>query len=72
MCSEVVVDVPSADLRILRRAEVDPKTGFKHAHIFSLMEEGKSPRPMRFGPRDAGWNSVEIDRRIADRRKERT
>ena len=29
----------------MRRAEVEAKTGFKRAHIYSLMKEGKFPRP---------------------------
>ena len=36
--------------RIMRRAEVErPKTGFKRAHIYSLMKEGKVP------PRPCAW-----------------
>ncbi len=31
-----------ADRRILRRAEVEAKTGFKRAHIYNLMNDGKN------------------------------
>ncbi len=34
---------PAPERRILRRAEVEAKTGFKRAHIYSLMKEGKFP-----------------------------
>ena len=61
----------SGEHRILRRAEVEAKTGFKRAHIYSLMKEGKFPKAMRLGVRAVGWDSVEIDQWIADRLKER-
>ncbi|PMR75294.1 AlpA family transcriptional regulator [Billgrantia endophytica] len=57
--------------RILRRTEVEAKTGFKRAHIYALMKEGKFPQAMRLGVRAVGWDSVEIDQWIADRLKER-
>ena len=57
--------------RILRRAEVEAKTGFKRAHIYSLMKEGKFPKALRLGVRAVGWDSVEIEQWIADRLKER-
>jgi prophage regulatory protein len=60
-----------AERRILRRAEVEAKTGFKRAHIYSLMKEGKFPKALRLGVRAVGWDSTEIDQWIADRLKER-
>ena len=57
--------------RILRRTEVEAKTGFKRAHIYSLMKEGKFPKAMRLGVRAVGWESVEIEQWIADRRNDR-
>ncbi len=38
-----------ADRRILRRAEVEAKTGFKRAHIYNLMKDGKFPKALRLG-----------------------
>ena len=58
--------------RILRRAEVEAKTGFKRAHIYNLMKAGKFPKALRLGVRAVGWDSVEIDQWIADRLQERT
>jgi prophage regulatory protein len=60
-----------ADRRILRRAEVEQKTGFKRAHLYSLMREGKFPKALRLGVRAVGWDSVEVDQWIADRLKDR-
>ena len=62
---------PAAEHRILRRAEVEAKTGFKRAHIYSLMREGKFPKALRLGVRAVGWDSVEIEQWIADRLNER-
>lgn len=57
--------------RILRRTEVEAKTGFKRAHIYSLMREGKFPKAMRLGVRAVGWDSTEIDQWITDRLQDR-
>jgi len=64
--------VISFERRILRRAEVEAKTGFKRAHIYNLMKAGKFPKALRLGVRAVGWDSVEIDQWIADRLQERT
>lgn len=71
MSSQTTVPTAQAEHRILRRAEVEAKTGFKRAHIYSLMKEGKFPKAMRLGVRAVGWDSAEIDQWIADRLKER-
>ena len=57
--------------RILRRAEVEHKTGFKRAHLYNLMKKGQFPRALRLGARAVGWDSVEVDQWIADRLKNR-
>ncbi|MDR6610535.1 AlpA family transcriptional regulator [Pseudomonas synxantha] len=58
--------------RILRRSDVEQKTGFKRAHIYNLMSQGKFPKSIRLGIRAVGWDSVEIDQWIADRLQDRT
>lgn len=57
--------------RILRRAEVEQKTGFKRAHIYTLMREGRFPRALRIGLRAVGWDSLEVEQWIAERLKDR-
>lgn len=57
--------------RILRRAEVEAKTGFKRAHLYALMKDGKFPKAMRLGVRAVGWDSAEVDQWICDRLQER-
>ena len=72
MSSQTTVPAaPAAEHRILRRTEVEAKTGFKRAHIYSLMKEGKLPKALRLGVRAVGWDSVEIEQWIADRLNER-
>jgi prophage regulatory protein len=60
-----------AERRILRRAEVEQKTGFKRAHLYTLMREGRFPKALRLGIRAVGWDSAEIDAWIAERRSHR-
>lgn len=71
MSSQTNDPAAGAEHRILRRAEVEARTGFKRAHLYALMREGKFPRAMRLGVRAVGWDSVEVDQWIADRLKER-
>jgi len=61
----------TAEHRILRRPEVEAKTGFKRAHIYNLMKEGKFPKAMRLGVRAVGWDAAEIDAWIAERLNDR-
>ncbi|CCG37610.1 prophage CP4-57 regulatory family protein [Xanthomonas citri pv. mangiferaeindicae LMG 941] len=51
--------------------EVEAKSGFKRAHIYNLMKAGKFPRALRLGIRAVGWDSLEIEQWIAERRKQR-
>ncbi|WYX26830.1 AlpA family transcriptional regulator [Achromobacter xylosoxidans] len=52
---------------MLRRAEVEARTGFKRAHIYSLIKEGRFPKPVPLGVRAVGWVSTEVDQWINDR-----
>ena len=72
MSSQTTAPAPLVEHRILRRAEVEAKTGFKRAHIYSLMKDGKFPKALRLGVRAVSWDSVEINQWIADRLKERS
>ncbi|WP_323146518.1 AlpA family transcriptional regulator [Pseudomonas marginalis] len=65
--SEPVVETSQLPRYIMRREEVEQKTGFKRAHIYNLMKEGKFPRAKRIGLRAVGWDSLEIEHWIAER-----
>ncbi len=69
--SQKPLPLPPGELRILRREEVEAKTGFKRAHIYNLMKEGKFPKALRLGIRAVGWDSLEVDQWIAERRNQR-
>lgn len=58
---------PSPERHIMRRDEVEQKTGFKRAHIYNLMKEGKFPQAKRIGLRAVGWDSLEIEQWVAER-----
>ncbi|ASV34860.1 AlpA family transcriptional regulator [Pseudomonas reactans] len=57
----------STERHIMRRDEVERKTGFKRAHIYNLMKEGKFPQAKRIGMRAVGWDSEEIEQWIVER-----
>lgn len=71
MSYETLSQTVQTDRRILRRPEVEQRTGFKRAHIYSLMREGKFPKALRLGVRAVGWDSIEVDQWIAERLKDR-
>ncbi|MND36083.1 Prophage CP4-57 regulatory protein (AlpA) [compost metagenome] len=56
-----------AQRRILRRPEVEMRTGFKRAHIYSLMSQGLFPKAVPIGSRAVGWDSIAIERWVEDR-----
>ncbi|MHA6788183.1 AlpA family transcriptional regulator [Pseudomonas bijieensis] len=58
--------------RILRRSDVERKTGIKRAHLYNLMSQGKFPKSIRLGVRAVGWDAAEVDQWIADRLQDRT
>ncbi|WP_454835287.1 AlpA family transcriptional regulator [Pseudomonas lini] len=58
---------PQIERHIMRRDEVEQKTGFKRAHIYNLMKEGKFPHAKRIGLRAVGWDSLEIEQWINER-----
>ncbi len=72
MSSETDSEAHPVEHRNLRRSEVERKTGIKRSHIYALMKKGKFPKTVPLGARAVGWDSVEIEQWLADRRKERT
>lgn len=64
-----IAEAPQLQVKrhIMRRDEVERKTGFKRAHIYNLMKERKFPQAKRIGLRAVGWDSLEIERWISER-----
>ena len=63
--------LPPGERRILRLDEVEVKSGFKRAHIYSLMKKRQFPQALRLGVRAVGWDSTEVDLWISERLKNR-
>lgn len=57
--------------RLIRRHEVENRTGKSRAGIYESMDAGTFPRPVKIGPRAVAWVESEINdwlrQRIADR-----
>lgn len=70
MTDNVSID-PTTDHRVLRRVEVEYKTGLKRAHLYALMNAGRFPKSIPLGKRAVGWDSLEVEQWIAERRAAR-
>ena len=47
--------------RIIRRREVEAKTGLKRSAIYASIAEGKFPKQVSLGPGSVGWVEQEVD-----------
>jgi len=56
---------------ILRRKEVELRTGLSRSTIYERIRLGTFPAPIPLGPRSVGWVEEEIDAFLADRIAER-
>lgn len=59
------------DDAILRRREVEKRTGLCRSAIYNGIAQGTFPKPIRIGPRSSGWVASEISAWIAERVRER-
>ncbi|MCG7373256.1 AlpA family transcriptional regulator [Pseudomonas luteola] len=57
--------------RLLRRREVEQKTGKSRAAIYEAIRLGTFPEPVAIGTNSVAWLEAEIDQWIADRLAER-
>ena len=46
---------------MLRRAEVQRRTGLSRTTIYRMIGEGTFPRPVKLGKRSVGWREAEIE-----------
>ena len=58
-------------MRILRKPEVEEKTGLSGQTIWRKERAGQFPRRIMLGPNSVGWLEAEIDEWIAARVAER-
>jgi prophage regulatory protein len=47
--------------RVLRRKDVEKRTGLSRSTIYLFMKGGCFPRPINLGPRSVGWLENEIE-----------
>lgn len=48
-------------ITILRRKQVEKRTGLSRSTIYLYIQEGTFPRPINLGPRAVGWLENEIE-----------
>ncbi len=53
--------------RILRRPEVEARTGLSRSTIYFMISEGKFPKPVKIGRRAVGWPESRISAWLAGR-----
>lgn len=58
--------------RLLRRRDVEQKTGKSRAAIYADIRSGTFPEPIPIGINSVAWLEAEIDQWIADRLEERS
>lgn len=61
-----VVSAPEEPTRLLRRREVEARTGRSRANIYALIAQGKFPAPVKLGPGASAWVEEEIEQHIRD------
>ncbi len=49
-----------AALAILRRKQVEARTGLSRSTIYARVADGTFPRPVNIGPRAVGWVESEV------------
>lgn len=47
--------------RILKRKEVEDRTGLSRSSIYAYMQEGRFPKSVSLGARSVGWIEEEIE-----------
>lgn len=53
--------VSASTKRLLRRKQVEEKTGLSCSSIYQAMQEGTFPKPISIGPRAVAWVDNEIE-----------
>lgn len=51
----------SKPMTILRRKEVEARTGLKRSTIYEIMSSGNFPKPIKLGARMVGWLESEVE-----------
>ena len=54
-------------ITILRRKQVESRTGLSRSSIYKMMSEGTFPKPVSLGARAVGWIENQIDQWLESR-----
>ena len=57
------------NLTILRRRQVEQRTGLSRSTLYQYMKDGYFPKPVPLGPRAVGWLESEVSEWITMRIK---
>lgn len=60
-------NTPALPLVILRRREVEARTGLGCSTIYDAIKAGTFPAPVQLGPKSVGWVESEINAWLAAR-----
>jgi prophage regulatory protein len=55
------------ELSILRRRQVERRTGLSRSSIYHFIQQGKFPKPINLGERAVGWLENEIEKWLMER-----
>jgi len=61
----------STSSKIIRLPEVKQRTGLSRTTLYTMMAEGRFPKPFKLNLRANGWTEADIDTWIASRIAER-
>jgi prophage regulatory protein len=56
-----------AELRILRRKQVEARIGLSRSSIYDAVNAGTFPKPINLGRQSVGWIEAEVDQWLRDR-----
>lgn len=62
--------VQTALTTILRRRQVEARTGFPRSTLYLKISQGEFPRPIKIGARAVGWVAAEVDNWLEEKIKE--
>ena len=62
-----MADTNQERLSILRRKQVEHRTGLSRSTIYLRIQEGTFPRPINLGARAVGWLENEIEALLVSR-----
>jgi len=60
-------DQQAENIRLIRRKEVQAKTGLGASSIYAMMKNGKFPKAITLSERRVAWIESDVDQWIADR-----